>query len=104
MMPTHVKQAAVRGVNLVLITGLLGGCAAWDSRPYRVEKDFGNSVREMVRAQTYDQSKVLHPDPEPVKVYDGKKGERVLEKAYRQDIGKPQKTEQNIIFNIGGGK
>lgn len=104
MMPTHIKRAAVRGVKLVLVTGLLGGCAEWDSRPYRVEQDFGNSVREMARAQTYDQSKALHPDPEPVKVYDGKKGETVLEKTYRQDIGSPEKTEQNIIFNIGGGQ
>ena len=60
-------------------------------------------MREMAQAQVYDRSKVLNPDPEPVKGFDGKKAEQVLEKVYRKDIASPQRVEKNIMFRIGGG-
>lgn len=97
-------STARQALTLITLTALLAGCADYNSRPSRVEADFGKSVRDMVQAQTYDPTKIEHPNTEPVKTLDGKKGERVLEKVYRDDIAQPKEVKQNIIFRIGGGQ
>jgi len=105
MKQTRTAHSMARNaLKLIAITALLAGCAEWSSRPSRVEQDFGNSVREMIQAQTYNPERALNPNPEPVKTLDGKKGQLVIEKAYRQDVARPQEVKQNIIFNIGGSK
>lgn len=96
-------STARQALTLITLTALLAGCADYNSRPSRVEADFGNSVHDMVRAQTYDPSKIEHPNTEPVKSLDGKKGERVIEKVYRADIAEPKEVKQDIIFRIGSG-
>lgn len=104
MIPTRIIHARSYLVLLTLVSGLLAGCAEYSTAPLRLEQDFGNSVRQMQAAQTLNAKKASDPAlVEPVKTFDGKKGEAVLDKAYRKDVAKPQEVKQDIIFNIGGG-
>ncbi|MGH8577227.1 MAG: hypothetical protein ACREXX_10385 [Gammaproteobacteria bacterium] len=77
---------------------LLGACTYSD--PVRVEEDFGNSVRNMIKAQTYNPAAARNPPVEPPTVLDGTKGNRALE-AYRGDIDKPAEVKQPIRIEIG---
>ncbi len=77
---------------------LLGSCT-W-SDPVRVEEDFGNSVRNMIQAQTYDPDAARNPAVEPPRGIDGTKANRTLD-AYRGDIGKPAEIKQPINIEIG---
>jgi uncharacterized membrane protein YgcG len=83
----------------------LSGCADWGSEPFRVQRDYGTSVREMVANQIYDPRKALHPAPSFPDGIEGNKGDRVLEQAYRTDIGSPQRvrTTRDINGGVGGG-
>jgi ABC-type oligopeptide transport system substrate-binding subunit len=77
---------------------LLTACTRSD--PVRVEEDFGNSVRNMVKAQTYNPEASRHPPVDPPKRLDGTKGNRALE-TYRGDVARPAEVEQPIRINIG---
>ncbi len=79
------------------VVGLLSGCASTDA--VRVEEDFGNSVRNMIQAQTYNPDAARNPPSEPPKVLDGTVGRRVLE-TYRGDVAPPRKTEQPIQLDV----
>lgn len=70
------------------------------SDPVRVEKDFGNSVRNMVKAQTYNPEASRHPPVDPPEGLDGTRGNRALE-TYRSDVAKPEVVDQPIRINIG---
>ena len=76
---------------------ILQGCSTTD--PDTIDRDFGGSVRRMVEAQK------VYPEygPRQAATMDGAKAQKVLE-AYREDIAKPQKTEQPLQVIIGGGK
>ncbi|MEN8260689.1 MAG: hypothetical protein ABFS02_08910 [Pseudomonadota bacterium] len=101
-----ISTKRIKGVvvaKLTLAMSLVAGCADWSSTPVRLVEDYGNSVRQLREGQTYDQAKLLYPNPEPLKSYDGNKGERVLERAYRQDIGRPQNVRRQITVGSGSG-
>jgi type IV pilus biogenesis protein CpaD/CtpE len=72
------------------------GCATQESA---VEADFGNSVREMIRAQTYDPSTLDQPSRVPVTGIDGEHAGYVLD-TYRTDLGKPATITQQIQINV----
>jgi uncharacterized membrane protein YgcG len=92
---------------LPLAAGVLwfAGCADWGSEPFRVQRDYGTSVREMVANQIYDPRKAIYPAVPAPDGIEGKKGDRILENAYRNDIGSPQRvrTTRDINGGIGGG-
>jgi hypothetical protein len=77
---------------------LLTACTYSD--PVRVEQDFGKSVRNMVKAQTYNPEASRHPPVDPPKTLDGTRGNRALE-TYRGDVAKPAEVDQPIRINIG---
>lgn len=77
---------------------LLTACTYSD--PVRVEQDFGKSVRNMVKAQTYNPEASRHPPVDPPKRLDGTMGNRALE-TYRGDVAKPAEVDQPIRINIG---
>ena len=83
-----------------LLVGFLGinGCTTYHD-PVRVEQDYGNSVRNMIQAQTYNPAAALNPSAVPPKGMDAPKAGAVLE-TYRSDVSKPQKVEQPILLNI----
>jgi hypothetical protein len=77
---------------------LLTACT--NSDPVRVEQDFGKSVRNMVKAQTYNPEASQYPPVDPPKRLDGTRGNRALE-TYRGDVAKPAEVNQPIRINIG---
>jgi hypothetical protein len=83
----------------VLSAALLLTACTW-SDPVRVEQDFGKSVRNMVKAQTYNPEASRNPPVDPPKRLDGTKGNRALE-TYRGDVARPAEVEQPIRINIG---
>lgn len=76
---------------------LMAGCTSTD--PVRVEQDFGNSVRRMVEAQTYNPAAAAHPPAEPPQGYDGAKAKRVIE-TYRGDVSVPQEVVAPSLIEI----
>jgi hypothetical protein len=75
----------------------LGACVA---EPTLTETNFGNSVRQMIEAQTYDPSTLRTPSTDPVDSADGKRLENVLE-AYRTDVAKPAAVSEDVVINVG---
>lgn len=78
---------------------LLGGCA---TNPTLTEQNFGDSVRQMVRAQIYDPSTISNPSDAAVESTDGRMLETVIE-SYQT----PETTGSvgdEITINVGGGQ
>lgn len=75
---------------------MTAGCAEHS----QVEREFGNSVRQVTRAQTLDSMNVVAPDPDPVDQTDGQRMEAVME-TYREDVAKPEGIGQDIIIQVG---
>ena len=94
-MKTHVFQIITLSI---VLTGT--GCQSGD--PVTLEQDYGNSVRQMVRSQIYDWDVARAPHPEPPLTLDGVKASNSLD-SYREDIGKPESTEQPVLINIESG-
>ena len=72
------------------------GCS---TGPTAVERDYGNSVRNMIQAQTLDPLAAAAPDPNPIDYGDGERVDHVLE-AYRSDVSAPEDVSQDIIINV----
>ena len=84
-------------IAIIVLAAFTSGCA---SGPDRVERDFGNSVRAMNRAQTVDLMTTLSPDTTPVDATDGQRMDNAL-KSYRENVGRPSEiTDKPIDFNI----
>ncbi len=88
---------------LALVATLLGACAALEPEPTLLESHFGDSVRQMIEAQTYDPSTLSSPSTQPVEGGDGQRIQNVLE-AYRTDVAKPESVDDDIVINVGGGQ
>jgi type IV pilus biogenesis protein CpaD/CtpE len=80
-----------------LVALLLIGCTQWD--PIAVEEDFGNSVRHMIQAQTYDPEARKNPPADPPTELDGQKASEIL-KTYRSDVGKAEEVKNAIDINV----
>jgi hypothetical protein len=81
--------------SLALLVAVgLGGC----STRSELERDFGNSVRHMVRSQ---QVETAPADTDPVRRGDGERLNGVLE-AYRTDVSRPQEDGgQPVVLDFG---
>jgi hypothetical protein len=95
-MDTLAKTVITPAALLALC--IFGGCAA---DPTVSEQNFGNSVRNMVRVQTYDPSTLDNPSEEAVEGADGQKLEGALE-AYRESASTPQSATQEVSISVGG--
>lgn len=83
--------------SVTLLVALMTGCG---QGPTLSERNYGVSVRQMIRAQIYDPEAAANPSPDPVNVRDGKLGSRIIE-AYRGDVAAPQEVKQDITINVG---
>lgn len=79
-------------------TALLTACA---NEPTGVAKTFGDSVRNMIEAQTYDPSTLSTPPTETIDGGEGKRLEAVLE-VYRTDVAKPAAASEDVVINVDG--
>ncbi|MBM0106079.1 hypothetical protein JM946_15200 [Steroidobacter sp. S1-65] len=82
---------------LAIATLLIGGCA---DTPL-ADADFGESVRQMVQAQTLDPAAASNPPALAPAITDGARLEKALE-IYRQDVAKGiAEVKQPVVFEIG---
>lgn len=86
-------------VGLATTAGLLAACST--NTPTPTERDFGNSVRNMIEAQTYDPSTLGSPSTETPEGIDGRRLEAVLD-VYRTDVAKPESVSDEIVINVDG--
>lgn len=70
------------------------GCSSTGGQT-ATERDFGNSVRHMVKAQTANPS----PSTDPVESGDGQRLEHALE-SYRTSVGKPESVKQDVVIDV----
>jgi PBP1b-binding outer membrane lipoprotein LpoB len=95
-MTTQNNSVFVIGA-IILLAILLVGCA---SGPTRVEKDYGNSVHAMQRAQTLDPMTIIAPDMTPVESTDGQRMENAIN-ASRETVAAPAATSRPMEIVIG---
>jgi len=97
----NTKNYGVAASSLSLLSILLLGACANETT--MTEREFGDSVRQMVRAQTYDASTLETPSLDPIDGTDGQLLEGVVE-VYRNDVGQPDSVANDIVINVGGGQ
>ena len=76
---------------------LLTACA---TEPTMTEQNFGQSVRQMVNAQTYDPSTLSAPSEATIERTDGQMLEAALE-SYRETVADPNSVGSEITINVG---
>lgn len=87
----------IHATALVIAALLIAGCA---DTPL-ADADFGNSVRQMVQAQTLDPAAASNPPELAPEITDGARLEQALE-VYRKDVAKGiADVKQPVIFEIG---
>lgn len=77
----------------------LGGCAV---EPTQTERNFGDSVRQTIRAQVYDPGTLSSPSQATIENSDGQRADNVLD-AYRTDVSKPESTSNEVVISVDGG-
>jgi type IV pilus biogenesis protein CpaD/CtpE len=98
-MKTESKKLVAPGFAVLVLALTLVACA---TGPTQLEQTFGDSVRHMIRAQTYDPATLESPATETVEGADGPRLENALE-AYRTGVTTPQEGGGDVIVNVGGG-
>ena len=73
------------------------------SEPTQTERHFGESVRQMVRAQTHDPSTLSSPSTEAVESTDGQLLGGALE-AYRGSVANPASGTNEVLISVEGGQ
>lgn len=89
-----------RNVAYLLPALWLTACA---TEPTMTEENFGDSVRQMIRAQTYDPSTLTSPSTEAIDSTDGQMLEGAL-KAYRETVADPASVGNEISIGVGNGQ
>lgn len=97
MMTSNERLAALALAVLPLI---LTACS---SGPSRVEQNFGDSVRQMIRAQTANPDTYSNPPTQAPDETDGQMLEGALE-GYRGDAGQRGSVGGALEVGVGGGR
>jgi hypothetical protein len=79
---------------------LLSACS---HEPTGVAATFGDSVRNMIEAQTNDPSTLATPSTETIDGSDPQRLEAVLG-VYRSDVAKPAAASEEVVINVDGGR
>jgi len=89
----------IKTLMLPLTIMIPTACTTFD--PVHVEQDFGNSVRQMVQNQIYDQEAAFNPGTEPSLSTDGVMLQEAI-KAYRDDVTRPEaETPPLLVVPLG---
>jgi hypothetical protein len=87
-------------MNIIHISGLVfaalvvSGCATSDD-------DYGQSVKQMVQAQTFDPAAASNPPELAPEITDGARLQNALD-VYRKDVAKGNtEVKQPVIFEVG---
>ena len=87
-------------ITVVTLSAAISGCS---TEPKRVEADYGNSVSQMVQAQTYNPEAAASTESVPVIGLDGKRAMRTLD-ALRTDTVRPDDFDDIIDIELGGSR
>lgn len=93
------RKSIVATLCLGLPALLLAGCV---SGPEPTELAFGDSVRQIIKAQTYDPSTLTSPSTAPSTGADGQRLKNVLD-GYRTDVSKPT-TNNEVAVGVDGAR
>ena len=85
-------------------TGLIAACLGLTAcaGPSALDEDHGNSVRNMVSAQTANPNAATENKGRTADQGDGQRGEVIME-AYREPSVEPENVSRGLIIDIGGG-
>ena len=91
--------------HFIALTGLalIASLQACTTKQTLVERNFGDSVRNMVEAQTFDPSTLSSPPTETIDSGEGRRLEAVLE-TYRTDVAKPAGVQEDVVISVDGGQ
>jgi type IV pilus biogenesis protein CpaD/CtpE len=95
-----MKSRTYKKLGILLPALMLGACAV---EPTMTERNFGDSVRQMVQAQINDPATVSSPSEATIERTDGQLLEGVLEN-YRTTTGDSGSVGDEITINVGGGQ
>lgn len=99
MLTEYLKHCGLVGTTLLVTS--LAGCVS--TEPVRVDADYGNSVKQMVQAQTFNPEAAAREESIPVEQMDGEMAMRSL-KGLREDVSSREAGDLNVInVQIGGG-
>lgn len=96
-----MNNMKIRTLNVCAIIApivLLAGCAV--SEPTHLDSQFGNTVRSVTAAQTYDPGATARNEGQPISSLEGQRAHRTLD-VYRQDVHENAGVQNVINFNIG---
>jgi type IV pilus biogenesis protein CpaD/CtpE len=96
----NIPRTALTTSVLGAMTLLLGACA---NEPRLTELNFGDSVRQMIRAQTYDPATLSSPSEQPVEDTDGQLLDNALG-VYRNDVWKNGSSSGDAETGAGGSR
>lgn len=83
--------------TLIVATLAVSGCT---DTPV-ADADYGNSVRHMVQAQTFDPAAASNPPELAPEVTDGARLKNALD-VYRKDVAKGnEEVKQSVVFEVG---
>ena len=93
-------RTATISIAPILAALLVAGCANQETL---TERNFGESVRNMIQAQTYDPSTLSNPSEEAIDETDGQMLEGALE-SYRSTTADPDTVGGDLVISVGGGQ
>lgn len=94
----------IKHIFILAAVGALAACASETSLtgPTATEKDFGNSVDSLVKAQTANPSTLSNPSTAPVTGVDPDYANSVVE-TMREGASKPEDIKKPIEIRVGAG-
>lgn len=96
----NIPKTALTTSVLGALALLLGACA---NEPRLTELNYGDSVRQMIRAQTYDPATLSSPSENPVDGTDGQLLDNALG-VYRNDVWKTEASGGDAAIDAGGSR
>ena len=91
------SMSIAKSYTLITTALLISGCA---DTP-KLDADYGNSVRQMVQAQTYDPATASNPAELAPEMTDGVRVKNALDE-YRKDVAKGRAdVKQSVVFEVG---
>ena len=93
-----MKTHSARMLAGLAASVFLGACA---TEPTATEREFGESVRSMIVAQTYDQSTLASPPEGAIESTDGEMLRSALE-TYRTTLSEQGDVGEEISISLGG--
>jgi hypothetical protein len=90
----HMSRVLIGTVTAVAALAA-AGCADTPS-----EADYGNSVKQMVEAQTYDPAAAANPPEQAPATTDGARLQNALDN-YRKDVAKGAEVKREAEFTAG---